>query len=529
VNDGSTDSTAEIASAYPVRLVTTENAGLGAARNVGIRAATGEIVAFIDDDAYPDVHWLRFLAMAFQEGPYVGVGGPNIPPPGDGWTADAVANAPGGPNPVLFTDRLAEHLPGCNMAFRREALEAVGGFDPVFRAAGDDVDVCIRLRERGGSLGYAPAAFVWHDRRASIRRYWKQQAGYGKAEALLERKWPGRYNAFGQLSWGGRIYGRGLSLDLSSLGGRVYQGTWGTAPFQSLYDSGGSGWSFTLMPEWYLVIGLLAGMTALGLGWAAAYPLGAALALAAGLSGVEAWVGARRAREPAEPPKRKKRRTGLRAVVWCLYLIQPIARLRGRLGNGLTPWRRRGPRRPSRFRSLVMTYWRDKREEPEDTLRAIQRWLREEGAVVRAGSEFDAWDLEVWGGLFGSSRLVLAIEEHAPGKQLLRFRQSPRISRSAVAGSAAFAAMAIGAFVSGALVSAAASGLLAVGILGRAISDAGFAGGMLRDLLVRFGASSGPEQSRSGWLGRFRRLSLPSSGGRPGSGFVRASRARSRR
>src|SRR5438132_126654 len=62
VNDGSTDATPQIASEYRVRLITTRNQGLSAARNIGIRASTGEIVAFIDDDAYPDLHWLRFLA-----------------------------------------------------------------------------------------------------------------------------------------------------------------------------------------------------------------------------------------------------------------------------------------------------------------------------------------------------------------------------------------------------------------------------------------------------------------------------------
>src|SRR5256885_7414525 len=122
-----------------------------------MRAATGEIVAFIDDDAYPDLHWLRFLALAFRDGAYVAVGGPNLPPPDDGWMADAVANGPGGPNPVLLSDRVAEHIPGCNMACPSEALDTIGGFDSVFGTAGDDVDVCWRLRDRGGVIGYARA------------------------------------------------------------------------------------------------------------------------------------------------------------------------------------------------------------------------------------------------------------------------------------------------------------------------------------------------------------------------------------
>src|SRR5262245_4613113 len=61
VNDGSTDATAEIVDKYPVRLISTENRGLSSARNVGLEAATGEIVAYLDDDACPDPPGLLIL------------------------------------------------------------------------------------------------------------------------------------------------------------------------------------------------------------------------------------------------------------------------------------------------------------------------------------------------------------------------------------------------------------------------------------------------------------------------------------
>src|SRR5437588_732943 len=83
---------------------------------------------------------------------------------------------------------------GCNMAFRRACLEALDGFDPLFRIAGDDVDLCWRLQERGWSLRFHPGALVWHHRRATIKDYWRQQLNYGRAEAMLERKWPEKYN-----------------------------------------------------------------------------------------------------------------------------------------------------------------------------------------------------------------------------------------------------------------------------------------------------------------------------------------------
>ncbi|HYT17155.1 MAG TPA: glycosyltransferase [Thermoplasmata archaeon] len=489
VNDGSTDGTPQIASEYQVRLITTKNQGLSAARNVGIRAAAGEIVAFIDDDAYPEIHWLRFLALAFLEGKYVGVGGPNLPPPDDGWMADAVANAPGGPNPVLLSDTVAEHIPGCNMAFRKDALEAIDGFDSRFRSAGDDVDVCWRLRDRGGLLGYSAAAVVWHHRRRSIRRFWRQQVGYGKAEALLERKWPSRYSRVGQLSWIGRIYGKGVSVDLSSLGGRVYQGVWGTAPFQSLYESRGSRWSWALAPEWYLMIGLLSGTFLLSLGWGASIIFGPALLVAVALPVAHASIGARRARFVARDPRGRGSLTGLRLAVLFLNLMQPLARLSGRVRGGLTVWRRRGPKTRPRFRRLRMTYWRDDREAPEETLRKLQAGLVDAGAIARAGGEFDPWDLEVRGGPLGGSRLLLAVEEHAPGKQLLRFRIFPVYERSAFGLGAMFAAISIGAWWSGAWAASLASGA-AAGLVGaRALADTGFAGGILHEWLKRFGAA----------------------------------------
>ena len=78
VNDGSTDRTAEIVEEYGVRLISTENRGLSSARNTGWREATGEIVAYIDDDAYPDPDWLTHLAATFLRTSDVGVGGPNV-------------------------------------------------------------------------------------------------------------------------------------------------------------------------------------------------------------------------------------------------------------------------------------------------------------------------------------------------------------------------------------------------------------------------------------------------------------------
>jgi GT2 family glycosyltransferase len=428
VDDGSTDDTARIASAFNVRLIRTENGGLSRARNVGIEAATGEIIAFTDGDARPDADWLTYLALGLRSGEFVGVGGPNIAPPGDGLVAECVANAPGGPVYVLSTDQEAEHVPGCNMAFQASALREIGGFDPRFRTAGDDVDICWRIQERGWRIGFSPSAVVWHHARSTVAAFWRQQSGYGAAEALLAAKWPEKYNAAGHVTWGGRVYGPGV-YPFPFTRSRIYGGTWGNAPFQSReVTPPGWLWEASAMPEWHLGIAVLAALSACGLLWTPlllALPL---LLLALGTTLARGVVGGARARF-TEPAKWRGYRLQRRALTTLLHLLQPLARLGGRFLTGLVPWRARVRSRGFAWpRTKRISLWREVGEAPELTLGRIEERLAEAGAPVQRDDGYHEWDLAVEGGAFGAARLRSCVEWHGGTRQLVRFAVHPKVS-----------------------------------------------------------------------------------------------------
>jgi GT2 family glycosyltransferase len=442
VNDGSTDSTEAITREYNFRVISIPNGGLSNARNVGMRAAKGEIVAYIDDDAVPDPQWLTYLAATFLSTDHVGVGGPNIPPADDGAVAECVANSPGGPIHVLFTDQEAEHIPGCNMAFRKVALEAVGGFDTQFRIAGDDVDLCWRIQKRGWTLGFNPAAMVWHHRRNSVKSYWKQQLNYGKAEGYLERKWPEKYNAAGHIPWAGRLYFKGFEQLLGCFRGRVYQGTWGSALFQSIYQPAPSLlWSLPLMPEWYVIVAALGFFSLLGFEWAPlffAFPL---FFFTAALPVAHALTCASRLAFLNYPAQQRRK---LKALTASMHLMQPMARLIGRIKLGLTPWRRcgvaSGIAHPLPW-PKTFTIWSGQWRSQIAWLESVEEGVKALKAVVLRGGDFDGWDLELRGGLMGSVRVLMAVEEHGGGNQFIRVRSWPRCTPAGIFLTLFFAAL----------------------------------------------------------------------------------------
>ena len=471
VNDGSTDDTPAIAQDYPVRLINQPNMGLSAARNVGLAASNGDIVAYLDDDAFPHRYWLRYLATAFNRSTHVGIGGPNLPPAGDGLVAECVAAAPGNPLHVLLSDEIAEHIPGCNMAYRKVALLAIDGFDTRFRAAGDDVDLCWRLQDRGWTIGFCPAAVVWHHRRNSICAYWKQQYGYGKAEAQLEDKWPQRCNALGHIGWAGRIYPCGPGF-ANLPRQRIYHGVWGTAPFQAAHPAATNlALSLLATPEWYLVIVLLALLTIGGLLWTPLLFAGPLLLLAVAARIAEAGISAARATMMWKCAGFE--RLGRWFVITFLNLSQPLARLVGRVRDGLTPWRWRAPVQSRLPRRISTAIWSERWREPDGWVRHTRDAISREGTRVIDGGPYDRWDIEVPGGALATARLLIAVEDQGAGTQYVRFGIWPKFSGTGLAVIALLGSAAGAAATSAAWTAAVVFASIAALLIARIAQEAG--------------------------------------------------------
>ncbi len=234
VNDGSTDASARIvAENFPnVVLHTIPSSGLSHARNIAASLAKGEILAYTDDDCIADPDWLKNLDSAYQDPAIAAAGGPNLPPSPENAHQAIVISTPGAPSHILLNDTEAEHIPGCNLTVRASVFHEIGGFDPQFHTAGDDVDFCWRLSAAGHAIAFVPGAFVWHFRRSSIRAFFRQQSGYGKAEKLLQEKFPEKFAADGQARWQGHVYsGAPLRAQKGSV---IYHGPQGFAPYQSI-------------------------------------------------------------------------------------------------------------------------------------------------------------------------------------------------------------------------------------------------------------------------------------------------------
>ena len=482
VNDGSRDRTLEIAEGFGFcRIISQPNKGLSVARNVGAEAASGEIIAYTDSDCVADPDWLNYLVAKMETSHLAACGGPNFPPPEDALVPAVVAVAPGGPTHVLISDEVAEHIAGCNMAFDRAALMSLGGFDPIYRTAGDDVDICWRFQNAGYVIGFSPAAVVWHFRRNTVSAYCNQQRGYGKAEALVYAKHPFRFNLFGQAKWLGRIYGDLSASLLLSRRPVIYSGVFGRGLFQTMYEAPSSlAASLPLTFEWsaaslaLALVGIIGG----GWWWLLIVPLLATWGVCVN--------GALQA--PIDKRFGGFNLTGVRARALAAVLIYLGPLLRG---WERIKWRVKLMRPQAHIgfmetvqraricwseRSFHLSYWSETSSEKEVLLGGLTDFLIPQKYLVSADTGWSNWDLKIARGLCTRCLVTVCTENHGGSKRLLRVRCAMRLSQLALFLLRGYAALTAFALILGWPIVAAVAGgvgMVNIGAMGWQLVDFG--------------------------------------------------------
>ncbi|MBO6167230.1 MAG: glycosyltransferase [Kiritimatiellae bacterium] len=167
-------------------------------RNAGIKRSSGDIVAFIDDDAYPDAHWLEYAVKYFGDFTVGAVGGPGVTPPGDGFREKAggrvYANLLVSGN---FRYRYVagsvrkdvDDYPSCNLLVRKDILESIGGYRTDFWP-GEDTLLCKDIVDSGKRIVYDPWVIVCHHRRALFGPHLRQLGRYAFHRGYFCKRYP---------------------------------------------------------------------------------------------------------------------------------------------------------------------------------------------------------------------------------------------------------------------------------------------------------------------------------------------------
>lgn len=189
VDNGSTDGTAEIVRSFPVEYLQESRKGPPAARNRGVGASKGELIAFTDADCIASRGWLRELVRAFDSEEVGAVAGEVVAYPGKTpaeWYAAKVRHL----SPQKYLARpLLPFAAFANLAFRRDVFDRIGRLDEEL-PWGESTDYCTRFfRESGLKLQYAPKALIFHRHRSTAREFLRQQVRYGRGHAMLYIKY----------------------------------------------------------------------------------------------------------------------------------------------------------------------------------------------------------------------------------------------------------------------------------------------------------------------------------------------------
>lgn len=181
-----------------IRIIPTGKVRPAEKRNLGIKAAKGEIVAFIDDDACPDAHWLEYAVRYFGDPSIGAVGGPGVTPPGDPYLARLGGRVYD--NPLVSGNyryrykaggvrRDVDDYPSCNLLVRKELLDSFGGYRTDFWP-GEDTLLCKDIRDAGRRIVYDPWVIVSHHRRALFGAHLRQLGRYAFHRGYFCKRYP---------------------------------------------------------------------------------------------------------------------------------------------------------------------------------------------------------------------------------------------------------------------------------------------------------------------------------------------------
>lgn len=169
------------------RIYCTGQQGPARKRDFGAKKAVADIIAFIDDDAYPSRRWAEYIVKTIKTTDVAAVGGPGVTPPGVGWREEAsgwASASPLGSAQYIYrflpmAKRYVDDYPSMNLAVRRDEFMAIGGFDSHYYP-GEDTKLCLDFAyKRHKRILYHPLIQVFHHRRPILSQHLRQNGNYG--------------------------------------------------------------------------------------------------------------------------------------------------------------------------------------------------------------------------------------------------------------------------------------------------------------------------------------------------------------
>ena len=182
----------------PLQVIPTGPVNPAKKRDIGLQHARGEIIAFLDDDAYPAKDWLKNAMVNFTDKTVAAVGGPAITPPGDSLLQKAsgavfstpLVSAGYSYRYQVRAKRKVVDYPSCNFLVRRSAMIELGGFNTDFWP-GEDTKLCLDIiKKLKRTIIYDPAVLVYHHRRKMFAPHLKQIANYARTRGYFVKQYP---------------------------------------------------------------------------------------------------------------------------------------------------------------------------------------------------------------------------------------------------------------------------------------------------------------------------------------------------